>query len=142
MAKSFQKDTAGTLTTNLISWYKMGDVYDFYGTNHGTASNVTFGSSYGKYNNGGSFVRSSSSNIACGDINMGSGYSISAWINPATLPSNNEYYFAYSDTRNEVGIGLWNDAGTQKVIGYHTNSAVNADLGPKYTSTLSTGLLS
>ena len=34
MAKVFQVDTGGTLTTDLVSYYKLEDINDFYSTNH------------------------------------------------------------------------------------------------------------
>lgn len=82
MAKSFIVDTGGTLTTGLVSYYKMGDGRDFYGTNHGTASNVTFGSSYGKYNNGGSFNGSSSHIKMGGQASNAIPLSWSCWFKP------------------------------------------------------------
>lgn len=38
--KHFQIDTNGTLLTGLVSYYKLDDVNDFYGTNHLTNNNV------------------------------------------------------------------------------------------------------
>ncbi len=56
MAKVFQKDTNGTLTTSLVSYYKLeGNSNDFYGSNNGTDTSVTYGSSYGKVNEGADF---------------------------------------------------------------------------------------
>jgi hypothetical protein len=51
--KKFTVDTNGTLTTNLISYYKLEDTTDFWGTNNGTNSGTTF--SAGKVNNAGVF---------------------------------------------------------------------------------------
>lgn len=54
MAKVFQIDTAGTLLTGLVSYYKLEDVNDFYGTNHLSNINAaTFQT--GKVRNGAKF---------------------------------------------------------------------------------------
>ena len=43
MAKHFQVDSGGTLLTNLISYYKLDDVNDYYASNNLTNNNtVTF----------------------------------------------------------------------------------------------------
>jgi len=43
MAKSFQVDTNGTLTTSLVAYYKLNDATDFWGTNDLTnVASVTF----------------------------------------------------------------------------------------------------
>lgn len=51
MAAAFQVDTNGTLLTSLVSYFKMEDVNDFYGSNHLTNYN-TVGFAAGKVNNG------------------------------------------------------------------------------------------
>ncbi len=48
MAKQFQYDPTGTLTTGLVSYYKMeGNSNDFWGTNNGTDTSVTYGTAIG-----------------------------------------------------------------------------------------------
>ena len=43
MAKHFQVDTAGTLLTGLLAYYKLSaDALDFFGSNNLTASNITY----------------------------------------------------------------------------------------------------
>lgn len=81
MAKSFQVDTGGTLTTNLVSYYKMeGDSTDFYGTENGMDTNMTYGLSYGKIDQGANF--SGSGQIAVGTPAVGTSnqFSYSFWI--------------------------------------------------------------
>lgn len=53
MAKTFQVDTGGTLTTNLIAYWKMEDATEFYNAYDVTNNGVTF--SGGKVNNAGDF---------------------------------------------------------------------------------------
>ena len=54
MAKHFQVDSGGTLLTNLISYYKLDDVNDYYASNNLTNNNtVTFVT--GKIGNAGDF---------------------------------------------------------------------------------------
>ncbi len=139
-ATKFPIDTGGTLTTGLVSYYKLGDTYDFYGSNNGTNNNgVTFSS--GKVNNGANFVRASSKNIGISQPNsFGSAYSVSAWINPSSLPaSNGNYHFAVGVESSGFGLTLLNSGGTQQVRSYHTNAAVNSDKGAAYNVSLTTG---
>lgn len=58
MAKHFQVDTGGTLTTNLVSYYKLEDANDFYASNNLTNTSTTFSS--GKVNNAATFNGSTS----------------------------------------------------------------------------------
>jgi hypothetical protein len=84
MAKIFQKDTNGTLTNGLVSYYKMeGDSTDFWGTNNGTDTAVTYGTAYGKIGQGASFNGSTSQiNLPknSGTYPTGNTWSMSAWV--------------------------------------------------------------
>ena len=80
-AKSFQVDTNGTLTTSLVSYYKMEDATDYFSTNNGTNNSVTF--SAWKVNNAGVF-NGTSSNINISDdsaLRITGNYSIAFWLN-------------------------------------------------------------
>lgn len=62
MAKAFDVDTGGTLTTGLVGWYNLeSNSNDEFSTNHGTDVNTpTFSSGNGKINNGAGYVKASS----------------------------------------------------------------------------------
>jgi hypothetical protein len=81
--KIFQKDTGGTLTTNLVSYYKLEDVNDFFSSNNLTNNgSVGFGS--GKVNNAAIlnnppskyFSKSSPAGVPTGNHDL----SISGWV--------------------------------------------------------------
>jgi hypothetical protein len=98
----FQKDTNGTLTNGLVSYYKMeGNSTDFWGTNNGTDTSITYGTSYGKINQGASFNGSSSkittsytglSGMAAGTVNF--------WVFSSTLSTLTDKHVVAADTYN------------------------------------------
>jgi hypothetical protein len=100
--KRFQIDTNGTLKTNLISYYKLNDVNDFYNANNGTATNITF--NVGKYENG-----ATTNNNPCGISlpastfgTIGTGnFSISFWLNP-NAPAATRYPMIVGSFSNTV----------------------------------------
>ncbi len=60
-SKSFQVDTNGTLTSSLVAYYPMqGNSQDFFSSNNGSDSSMTYGTSYGKISQGASFNGSGS----------------------------------------------------------------------------------
>ena len=81
MAKHFQVDTGGTLTTGLISYYKFaGDATDYFGSNNGSATSMTYGSSSPTGENA---IFNGSSGVITSTYNFPSSlgaYSISFWI--------------------------------------------------------------
>lgn len=86
MAKHFQVDTNGTLTTSLVSYYRMeGDSTDYWGSNNGSDSSVSYGSSYGKVNQGAAF---NGSYISLGGSYFNpdhtQAFSISLWFKTST----------------------------------------------------------
>src|SRR3990167_7184819 len=82
MAKVFQVDTGGTLTTNLTNYFKLEDESDFWDTNTLTNGNsVTFTSA--KVNNGANFGSTNTNKyLHNGDANDigGGNNSISLWV--------------------------------------------------------------
>lgn len=120
MAKSFQVDTGGTLTTGLVSYYKLGDTYDFYGSNNLTNNGgATFGA--GKYNNGVDFGSSNStkylSNSTVTGFPSGTGNrSVSLWVKPTaasayvasmgggTSPSFNQWSIYINSDYTKLGV--------------------------------------
>ena len=81
MAKRFQVDTGGTLTTSLVSYWNMeGSSTDYYGSNNGTDTAVTYGSSYGKIGQGALF-NGTTSKILIANATAYSTVSVSLWFN-------------------------------------------------------------
>jgi hypothetical protein len=148
MAKVFQKDTNGTLTNGLISYYKMeGNSTDFWGSNNGTDTLVTYGTAYGKIGQGANF-NGSSSKIALSQAtspfnNLAAG-SFAFWI---YLNSNTSapIHFRQHDGTNTYAcfsVGFYTSsgglyaAGTAGKIYVH---AANAQPLASSTTNLSTG---
>jgi len=81
--KYFQVDTTSSLNTSLISYWKMeGNSHDFFSSNNGTDTSVTYSTGNGKYLQGAGFD-GSSSYISLGtpsNLRISPSVSISAWI--------------------------------------------------------------
>jgi hypothetical protein len=84
MAYSFQVDTAGTLTTSLVSYYKLdSNSNDVWGGKNGTDTSMSYVS--GKVNNAASFNGTSSRiNVSAG-MSSSPTYSVNFWIYTGTL---------------------------------------------------------
>jgi len=81
-AKQFQVDTGGTLTTGLVSYWNMeGNSNDYWGTNNGSDSGVSYGSGYGKVNEGVNSPNASGTIAFPSHMVTGNNVSISAWFN-------------------------------------------------------------
>jgi hypothetical protein len=79
--KVFLVDNGCTLTSGLVAYYKFNDATDYSsGGNNGTATNVTFGSSYGKVGSGSTY-NGSTSYIQLGDapFNFTGDFSVAFW---------------------------------------------------------------
>ena len=123
-----------SLTDNLVAYYKLdGNSNDSVGSNNGTDTSITYGSSYGKINQGASFNGSSSY------INTGSGYGISgsgsftmsAWIKGSVISSN--HCIAGFGT-GTTGRGITFDVRSSKIYAdFYATTSVSG------TTTLSTG---
>ena len=102
MAKLFQIDTGGTLLTKLVSYFKLEDVNDFYGTNHLTNFNAaTFQA--GKVNNGAKFngttqylLRANALSAATTNISM------FGWV---YIPTTSEKGIFWHNGKNAAGSG-------------------------------------
>lgn len=143
MSKIFQKDTGGTLTTNLQAYYKLEDATEFYVgggtldmTNSGAA---TFAA--GKVNNAVNLVRASSQYLSVAN-NLGAtngAYSIAGWFRPASQPGLGEYYsmFGVFEAANDTGLSIAyrNNATIFSVQGVRTRHSV-IDQGPDTIQTL------
>ena len=143
MAKKFTVDTDGTLTTNLVSYYKLEDVNDFWASYNLTNNNAaTFGA--GKINNAVNVVRASSQYLSIASSLSWNGgvYSIAGWFNPSSQPASGQYYTigAVSEavTDTILGLAYYNDAGTYKIYASRTKYGV-ADQGVFEAQTLNTG---
>jgi hypothetical protein len=96
-AKQFQVNTlsGGTLTTGLVSYWNMeGNSNDFYGSNNGTDTSVSYGTSYGKVGQGALFA-SSASNVSVADNSNLSpaSFSLAVWV-----------YFTSTATGHNISI--------------------------------------
>lgn len=90
-----------TLVDNLVAYWKMdGDFTDSAGSNHGTGSNVTLNTTYGKINQGGLF-NGSNSYVDLGTINSSAG-SVSIWVYGTSFPKDYQNPF-----NNRDGLGLY-----------------------------------
>ena len=97
LGKRFQVDTAGTLTTGIISYYKLEDSTDFWSTNNGTATNVTF--STGKVNNSGtSSVNTGRIEISQSATLHPTQFSISCWFNSTNVATTQEVIACLRDS--------------------------------------------
>ena len=123
-APHFQVDTGGTLTTSLVSYYRMeGDSTDFWGTNNGTDTSVTYGLTYGKVNQGVDFAGAGA--IKENAVTSGN-FSYSFWVNFAAMPTNNSYYAFWTAGVNGGSrtqfFGVTNNAGTYQLVSILTGT--------------------
>ena len=115
------------LTTNLVSYWKLdessGNAADSVGANTLTNTSVTYGSSYGKINNGASFNGSSSilQNTSPSGIPSGStARTVNVWIKPSAVTSTSGTYAVYWGTgaTREVWLVGINSTGHPTVAVY------------------------
>jgi hypothetical protein len=94
---------------SLISYWRFeGNAVDSKGSNNGSATNISYGSSYGKFGQGASC--SGSSTIAIQDaavLDPSSALTISAWVHPTASSSSNERVIAKSDSSDPGGRQQW-----------------------------------
>ena len=146
MAKVFQVDSGGTLTTNLVAYYKLEDATDFWGS-YNLTNNNSISFVPGKVNNCGdsgsansnkSLTNSTSSIITSGTMP----FSISAWVNINTQPGTNVLMDFVSVQDGDVFVGYelgYRDvSGTKKVYAERFKSGVADDI-IDYASTLTIG---
>jgi hypothetical protein len=92
MAKAFDKDTGGALTTNLVGWWNFeGNSNDEFGTNNGTDTSITYNTSNGKINQGAGF-NGSTSKISLSSVLSGvTAFSLAVWVKPAATGAFQRY---------------------------------------------------
>jgi len=129
--KAFQvnSSSSGTLTNSLISYYPMeGNSNDYYGPTNGVDTSMSYGSSYGKVNQGTSF------NGSTGHINIStstafSNFSIAFWFNTSATTGmlfnlgnsgNNQNANIYQNTGGKIGFETYNGS-----AGYTVNGTNN-----------------
>jgi hypothetical protein len=89
LTKQFQVNTlsGGTLTTGLVSYWNMqGNSNDYWGTNNGTDTSVSYGTSYGKVAQGASF-NGSNSTIVTNSFPGNTTWSVALWMKVTSNPS-------------------------------------------------------
>ena len=132
LTKMFQVHTlsGGSLTTSLVSYYPMqGNSNDYWGTNNGTDTSMSYGNTYGKVNEGGDF--GSASNITTSLwLSSNSVFSYAFWV---YVPNNNLTGIFLSNGNNNditgsgvaVGVGASGaGAGANPAFGAGTGNAL------------------
>jgi len=104
--KAFQVDTWWTLTTNLVSYWKMEDTTDYWGTNNWTNNWVTF--TTWKVNNWWNYNWSSNYIVLpnSSDFKITWPFTISMWFK-TTSPSDMSLFQSWSQNINNAWIRLW-----------------------------------
>jgi len=136
------------LLDHLVAYYKLdGNSNDVTGNGYnGTDTAITYGTSYGKINQGALF-NGSSSRILLGSTSslvMNSNISVSVWIKPSALPTSGTLMTIvgkYSDSTGNGGydLRLYNNSGTQEIDFTITTSAgTSASAAYKYALPLGT----
>lgn len=88
---------SGALAQYVADYYKMeGDSNDAWGTNNGTDTSLTYGTSYGKVNEGASF-NGTSSKISLGTITASNtNFTFAAWINTSVFDSSGRRVISFN----------------------------------------------
>lgn len=104
-AYHFEIDTAGTLTTDLVAYYPMeGNSTDVWGSNNGTDSSISYGTSYGKVNKGADFNGSASISLPA-LIPIGTSVmSVAYWMYFPSTPTTIQQFIA---SNNDGMSGYW-----------------------------------
>lgn len=146
MAKRFQVDSGGTMTTNLIAYYMLEDATEYYEgsgtydlTNNGT---VTFSS--GKVNNAANYgdpnttkYLSSAQTFGIDGGNM----SCSMWVKFSTAPTNTTvvFWYQYNDTSKVEYLVFYDNALGVNTLTFRRNRSGTAVNEIVVTTTLSAG---
>ncbi|MBI3583984.1 MAG: LamG domain-containing protein [Nitrospinae bacterium] len=129
---SFQVDTGGTLTAGLVSYYKLEDVNDFWGSRHLTNNgSVPFGP--GKVNNAATFGGTSYLGYDTDNYGISGGASSFAfWIKINTAPATNESQIIFEqgggDT-TKVDFDFWykDNGGIKQILFFRQKNSVASD---------------
>jgi len=112
-AKVFTKDTSSTLTTNLLSYYRMeGDSTDYWGSATGTDTNVTYGSSYGKVNQGANYNGTSSVTNATISSGLSGDFSVNVWVKLSSAGGSQSLFDSHVASYSNYWMQLQLDSGT------------------------------
>lgn len=109
--KAFQVDTGGTLTTSLVSYYKLEDVNDFWSTNNLT-NNASVAFNAGKINNAADAGASNTTKYLNNTGNLGidgGAVSMAGWVNVTTQPGTGVLasMFSQGSTASQVGYIMY-----------------------------------
>lgn len=122
VTKCFTKDTGGTLTTGLVSYYQLSDTSDFYGTSTLVNNNSIVFDVTGKIGNAASSTDSNTNKTLSTSTNMGidgTTTTISAWFKSGADPASGVFQVAVdlmsANTSVEYMLIYRNQAGTIKV---------------------------
>ena len=138
MAKHFQVDTGGTLTTSLVSYYKLdSDSIDFWGSNNGTDTAMSYQSA-GKVGNGATF-NGSTSLVNFGNVlDAGSGpWSVALWLKTSTTGVSQHLI---GKTFNDISPSWDVKINASNLISADISDAVDFDIVTSGTTTVTDGL--
>src|SRR5579872_7353537 len=114
MPRVWTKDTGGTLSTSLISYWDMqGNSNDVKGSNNGTDTAMTYGNTYGEHSQGADFVIANSSKIkATVSSGFSGSFSINLWLNPQTAQATHQFFMmSYVSSYNNYWWSIADDGG-------------------------------
>jgi hypothetical protein len=118
----FQVDSSGTLTTNLVSYYKLDDVSDSFGSYGLTNSSSLVVFNTGKIGNSADFGANNSTKYLSIGNNLGitgGNFSMSLWFNVTTAPGSGATYILANqvDLGTNTGYLIWyqNNGGTKQI---------------------------
>jgi hypothetical protein len=144
MAKQFQVDTGGTLTTNLVAYFKLSDVNDYYGSFNLTNTNsVAFNT--GKVGNAADTGASNTDKrlSVANDLGVTNGnFSVSLWINVTTAPATDTSPtpFTLIDEGTDVNYEIrYADVAGTKKLRFNRGKENVANQFSDYDVTLTTG---
>lgn len=144
MAKHFQVDTGSTLTTNLVAYYKLEDVNDYYGaftlTNTNTvafnAGKISNAANFGSANTNKNLTTTNTLGINGGAI------SLACWVNITTAPASGNFATIVQQDNNssivQYDFYYQNNAGTLR-LDFWRYKVANGLEGPSYNVTLTPG---
>jgi hypothetical protein len=118
MGKHFQVDTNATLTTGLISYWEMeGNSNDFFSTNNGSDTAITYSSGNGKVNQGAGFNGSSSviSFTTVSALQPTSAFSVAFWLKTSTAATQGIFQ-SYSQATHASGLQIFQQASDNKLV--------------------------
>lgn len=143
MAKVFQVDTGGTLTTNLVAYWKLEDVNDFYASYNLTNTGSTpFNAA--KVNNGADFGTSNSTKWLRVANNLGitgGNISIALWVKLNTEIGSGIYTFLEQNSntnQNSYAIQYEYNGGTRRIQFQRKNSGSAGTVTDSYNFTMGT----